>query len=108
MTSDYCIAMTTLEDEDSASRLARALVEAKLAACVQLVHIRSTFSWQGAVEDARELLVLMKTRASVYDRLEQFVCDHHPYDVPEILQIPVTTGYGPYLSWVNANTTPTV
>jgi len=105
MTSDYCIAMTTFEDEDSASRLARALVEARLAACVQLVHIRSTFSWEGAVEDASEVLVLMKTRTGVYERLQQFVCDNHPYDIPEILQIPVTAGYGPYLSWVNDNTT---
>ena len=108
MTSEYCIAMTTLEDEDSASRLARRLVEAKLAACVQLMQIRSTFSWGGAVEDAREVLVLVKTRTSVYDQLQQFVCDNHPYDVPEILQIPVTAGYGPYLSWVNDNTTATV
>jgi len=108
MTSEYCIAMTTLEDEDSASRLARRLVEAKLAACVQLVQIRSTFSWEGDVEDAREVLVLVKTRTSVYDQLQQFVCDNHPYDVPEILQIPVTAGYGPYLSWVNDNTTATV
>lgn len=108
MTSDYCIAMTTLEDEEGASRFARAVVEAKLAACVQLLHIRSTFSWEDAVEDASEVLVLMKTRTSVYDRLQQFVCDNHPYDVPEILQIPVTTGYAPYLSWINRNTTATV
>ena len=108
MTSDYCIAMTTFEDEDSASRLARALVEARLAACVQLVHIRSTFSWEGAVEDASEVLVLMKTRAGVYERLQKFVRDNHPYELPEILQIPVTTGYGPYLSWVKDNTTATM
>jgi len=108
MTSEYCIAMTTLEDEDSASRLARRLVEAKLAACVQLVQIRSTFSWEGDVEDAREVLLLVKTRTSVYDQLQRFVCENHPYDVPEILQLPVTAGYGPYLSWVNDNTTATV
>ena len=107
MTSEYCIAMTTLEDEASASRLARSVVEAKLAACVQLMHIRSTFSWEGRVEDAAEVLVLMKTRADVYERLQQFICDNHPYDVPEILQIPVTSGYGPYLSWVKDNTTAT-
>ena len=108
MTSEYCIAMTTLDDEDSASRLARTVVEAKLAACVQLVHIRSVFSWEGAVDDAREVLVLMKTRIGVYERLQQFVRDNHPYEVPEILQIPVTTGYAPYLSWVSDNTTATV
>ena len=108
MTSEYCIAMTTLEDEESASRLARSVVEAKLAACVQLIHIRSTFSWEGRVEDAAEVLVLMKTRADVYERLQQFICDNHPYDVPEILQLPVTAGHGPYLSWVNDNTTTTV
>lgn len=108
MTSEHCIAMTTLEDEESASRLARSVVEAKLAACVQLMHIRSTFSWQGRVEDSAEVLVLMKTRADVYERLQHFICDNHPYDVPEILQIPVTNGYGPYLSWVNENTTATL
>jgi periplasmic divalent cation tolerance protein len=108
MTSEYCIAMTTLEDEDSASRLGRALVEAKLAACVQLVHIRSTFRWEGAIEDASEVLVLVKTRTAAYERLQQFVRDNHPYDVPEILQIPVIDGYGPYLSWVTDNTKGTV
>ena len=108
MTSEYCIAMTTLEDEESASRLARSVVDAKLAACVQLMHIRSTFSWEGAVEDAAEVLVLMKSRADVYERLQQFICDNHPYDVPEILKIPVTGGYGPYLSWVNENTSATL
>jgi periplasmic divalent cation tolerance protein len=108
MTSEYCIAMTTLEDEESASRLARSVVEAKLAACVQLMHIRSTFSWEGRVEDAAEVLVLMKTRADVYERLQRFICEHHPYDVPEILQIPVRSGYGPYLSWVNDNTAATL
>ena len=107
MTSEYCIAMTTLEDEESASRLARSVVEAKLAACVQLMHIRSTFCWEGRVDDATEVLVLMKTRAGVYERLQKFVRDNHPYELPEILQIPVTTGYGPYLSWVNDNTTGT-
>jgi periplasmic divalent cation tolerance protein len=108
MTFEYCIAMTTLEDEDSASRLARALVEAQLVACAQLADIRSTFRWGGAVEEAKEVLLLMKTRTSVYERLQQFVRDNHPYDVPEILQIPVTTGYGPYLSWVNDNTAATM
>ena len=108
MTSEYCIAMTTLEDEESASQLARSVVEAKLAACVQLTHIRSTFSWEGKVEDAAEVLIVMKTRADVYERLQQFICDNHPYDVPEILQIPVTGGYGPYLSWVNDHTAATL
>ena len=104
MNSEYCIAMTTLEDEESASRLARLVVEGKLAACVQLMHIRSTFNWEGKVEDAAEVLVLMKTRADVYEQLQQFIRDNHPYDVPEILKIPVTGGFGPYLSWVNDNT----
>jgi periplasmic divalent cation tolerance protein len=108
MTSEYCIALTTLNDEDGGSRLARAVVEGKLAACVQLVQIRSVFSWEGAVDDAREVLVLMKTRTEVYERLEQFVRDNHPYQVPEILQIPVTGGYAPYLSWVSGNTTATI
>jgi periplasmic divalent cation tolerance protein len=103
--TDYCIAMTTLADEEGAVALAREVVAARLAACVQMQAIRSVFTWEGKVEDAPEVLVLMKTRADRYAALQAFVAERHPYDVPEILQVPVDAGFGPYLSWIDDATT---
>jgi periplasmic divalent cation tolerance protein len=99
--TDYCMAMTTTEDEDSAATLARQVVEAQLAACVQIVRIRSVFVWDGAVNDTPEQLLLIKTRTDVYRRLEALIHEHHPYDVPEILQVPVIGGFASYLAWVD-------
>jgi periplasmic divalent cation tolerance protein len=96
--------MTTLEGEDAAARLAHEVVEAELAACVQIVAIRSVYRWQGSIEDAGEQLLLIKTRAELYETLEAFLRDRHPYEVPEILQVPVTAGFGPYLSWLEETT----
>ncbi len=104
MDSDYCMTMTTTDDEAAAARLARQIVEHELAACVQILTVRSVFVWQGAVDDTPELLLLIKTRADRYEELEALIRRHHAYDVPEILQVPITRGFGPYLSWVDERT----
>lgn len=101
---EYCIALTTMPDEAGAASLARAVVEARLAACVQIVAIRSVYAWEGSVEDASEWLLLMKTRADRYAAIEEFVAARHPYDVPEILQVPVSGGLAGYLGWVDEQT----
>ncbi len=96
----------TFDDAARAEALARVLVEAHLAACVQIVGpIRSIYRWQGAVESAQEWLCLIKTRADLYPALEQTIRAHHPYDVPEILAVPVSAGLEAYLSWLRAETT---
>ena len=97
------MAMTTLDDEAAATQLARQIVERKLAACVQILHVRSVFSWEGAVDDTAELLLLMKTRADRYDELEAFIREQHAYEVPEILQVPIVRGFAPYLAWMDEN-----
>lgn len=102
--AEYCMAMVTTDSEDKAVTLAKELVEAKLAACVQIASIRSIFVWEGKADDASEYLLLAKTSDSRYDDLEKFVKQNHDYDVPEILKVPITSGYGPYLSWVDENT----
>jgi periplasmic divalent cation tolerance protein len=102
--SDYCMTMTTIDDEAAAAKLARAIVEQRLAACVQILTVRSVFRWEGAVDDTPELLLLVKTRADRYDELEAFIREHHSYDVPEILQVPVVAGFAPYLAWIDENT----
>lgn len=104
MAGEYCVVMTTLDDEASAATLARQVVEARLGACVQILRIRSFFVWEGAVNDAPEFLMLVKTRSDAYAELEAFIREHHPYDVPEILQTPVTAGFGPYLAWIDEMT----
>jgi periplasmic divalent cation tolerance protein len=105
MPDDYLQVTTTVDSKDQADALARGLVEARLAACVQVVGpIASTYRWQGAVETAAEWLCLAKTTGERFDALAAHVEAHHPYDVPELLATPVTAGAGAYLRWVTAET----
>ncbi|HOV67833.1 MAG TPA: divalent-cation tolerance protein CutA [Methanoregulaceae archaeon] len=87
-----------------ASTLARLLVDERLAACVQLVKIRSIYRWEGQVEDQPEELLLIKTRRSLADRVCARVREVHPYEVPEALVLPVASGLDPYLDWLLAET----
>ncbi len=99
------IVITTLPDEDSATALARALLEARVAACVnRLPACESQYWWQGAIETARELPLLIKTTRACYDALEAVIRQHHPYDVPEIVALPVAAGLPAYLDWVREQT----
>lgn len=93
--------LTNLPDRDSAIRLAQALVESRLAACVNvLAECASIYRWQGKVETATEVPVLIKTRASLYSRVEAAIRAHHPYELPEIVSVPVVAGLAGYLGWV--------
>ncbi len=104
MSSEYCIVMTTTETDTDAKSLARKLVEERLVACAQILSINSVFSWDGEVNETPEWLLLLKTRADIYERLESYLQEHHPYDVPEILRVEVDGGFGPYLNWMTENT----
>ncbi|WP_064577042.1 divalent-cation tolerance protein CutA [Cupriavidus gilardii] len=95
------VVITTLPDEDSATALTRALLEARVAACVnRLPACESQYWWQGTIETARELPLLIKTTRACYDALEAVIRQHHPYDVPEIVALPVQAGLPAYLDWV--------
>lgn len=84
-----------------ADRLARALVDERLAACVQaLPGVRSTYVWQGAVESADEVLLLIKTRTDLFDALTARVEELHPYDVPEVVAVPLTHISAAYAGWL--------
>ena len=92
---------TTTETKEEAQAIARALVEKRLAACVQVVGpINSTYWWEGEVETAEEYLCLIKASSALYDELEAGVKAIHPYDTPEILAMPVTAGNADYLRWL--------
>lgn len=101
--AEHVVVMTTTDDPAEAEALARALVEARLAACVQAVPIASTYRWEGAVETADEHLLLVKTRADCADRVKAFLDEHHSYDTPECVVVPVVDGLPAYLAWVDGS-----
>lgn len=99
---------TTCPDEAVAERIALALLEARLAACVnRLPAVVSSYRWQGGVESAQEVPLLIKTTRARYPELEAAIRELHPYELPEILAVPVVAGLGAYLRWVADATTPT-
>jgi periplasmic divalent cation tolerance protein len=98
--------LTNLPDHASAVKLARALVEQRLAACVNvLAGCVSVYRWKGSVETAQEVPVLIKTRAALYSDVERAIRENHPYELPEIIAVPVGRGLAEYLDWVAAETT---
>ncbi len=102
--SQHLLVLTTIGSEEDAARLGRSLVEKRLVACVNMVGpVRSVFLWKGKVEDESERLLLMKTRADRYAELETAIQELHPYDVPEVIAIPIERGSQAYLSWVDDN-----
>lgn len=103
--SQTLLIFTNLPDEASAQSLAAALVSERLAACVNiLAPCRSTYRWQGAIEHAQEIPVLIKTTQSRYATLEAAIRARHPYELPEIVAVPVAHGLPDYLSWIAAET----
>ncbi len=108
MTSDtplHCVVQTTLPSAAQAQALAQAIVQARLGACVQVQAIRSHYVWQERTHDEAEWLLNIKTRCELYLALEAFIRERHPYDTPEIIQLPITAGSAAYLAWVDAQTT---
>ncbi len=103
--TDALLVFTTLPSADKAAELAKALVEERLAACANLLPaIRSIYRWQGKLQDENEVLVLLKTRAEHLERLKLRILELHPYEVPEVLAVPVEAGYQPYLEWLAGET----
>ena len=95
------VVLSTFDDVDTAARIARTLVEERLAACVNLVPtVRSIYRWQGEISDDPEALAIMKTTAERYPALAARLAELHPYQVPEILALPIAAGHAPYLSWL--------
>lgn len=106
MTDAALLCLCTCPDRDTARGLARTLVEERLAACVQLLpEMMSIYRWQGAVEEASEVQLLIKTAAARLDALAARVRTLHPYNVPELIAFEAVGGLPDYLRWVSAETT---
>ena len=102
----HCIqVVTTTETREDAQRIARQLVDRRLAACVQVLGpVASTYRWQGVVQSADEWQCWAKTRADLYEQVEAAIRQLHPYEVPEILAVPIVFGSQDYLDWLEAQT----
>lgn len=99
--TDKKIVLSTTGSEPEARKIARALVERKLAACVNIVpRIASVYRWQGKVEEAEEWLLLVKTTNAAFDRVRDAIRELHSYDLPECISVTVEDGSPDYLNWI--------
>jgi len=98
---EVIVILTNLPDREAAVKLAHGLVEQRVAACVNVLgECTSVYRWKGAVESAAEVPVLIKTRAARFDEVEAAIRALHPYELPEIIAVPVVRGLEEYLQWV--------
>jgi len=99
------IVLTTAGSQEEARKIANALLERRLAACVNIVpHVESIYRWQGKIETAEEWLLLIKTQAELFDRIRNAVKELHSYDLPECVMLEVAAGSPEYLDWIAKNT----
>jgi periplasmic divalent cation tolerance protein len=103
--SESIVVLVTCGSEEEALKIANALVESRLASCVNLVApIRSIYRWEGKIWDEKEWLLIIKTQKHRFEELEKKVKSLHSYSVPEIISLPITEGSSAYLNWVRENT----
>ena len=95
------VVLCTFGTADDAARIARILVEERLAACVNIAKpVRSIYTWQGTVHDEAETLAIIKTTAERFEALRVRLVELHPYDVPEVIALPILESHAPYLAWL--------
>jgi periplasmic divalent cation tolerance protein len=105
--TDALVVLVTAPTPERAAEIARALVDERLAACGNVLPgIRSIYRWEGKVEDEQEALLLLKTTSGRFEALRERVLALHPYQVPEVIALPVGAGSAPYLAWIAAETAP--
>lgn len=103
--TEFIHVSTTTDKKEDAERISKAIVENKLAACVQISGpIKSIYWWNDNIEENEEWLLAMKTSMEIYPRLEQAIKNFHPYEVPEIIAIPISAGNKDYLDWLEKET----
>lgn len=100
----YAVLLTTAPDKGAAQRLAKALIEGRLAACVQMLPIDSVYAWQGKIEEAAEILLICKIKRADYAEVEAAILKLHSYATPEIVMLPIEAGLSAYLGWIAAVT----
>ncbi|HQO04243.1 MAG TPA: divalent-cation tolerance protein CutA [Spirochaetota bacterium] len=101
----YIVVFCTVPSEETGHAIAESLVGKQFAACVNITgDIHSTYSWKGEVCRESERLLIIKSRPELFGDIEKEICTLHPYEVPEIISVPITQGFQPYLSWIDEMT----
>ena len=100
MNNDYSIIISTFADKETAKQAAKLLVEQRLAACAQLFPIVSVYLWKNETCDENEIMLFIKSRTSLFGKIAAVIKENHPYELPEIIQIPITDGLPEYLRWI--------
>jgi periplasmic divalent cation tolerance protein len=102
--ADFQIVLSTCGDREAAERIAHRLVELRLAACVNILPgVQSVYRWKGAVEFAAEVLMLIKTKASLIQQVQSTIASLHSYEVPEFLVLPISGGSEAYMAWLETS-----
>ena len=103
--TDAMLVLSTFPNSDAAADMAKKVVGERLAACANILPaVRSIYRWQDKVQDENEVLVLLKTRQGQLERLKQRILELHPYDVPEVIAVPIEQGHTGYLDWIAQET----
>lgn len=104
---EYIQVFTTTDKKQDAEKISRVLVEKRLAACIQIIGpVVSTYRWKGNIEKVEEWLCFIKSKKSVYNELERTIKKIHPYQIPEIICVPVIRGSREYLAWLDEEVNP--
>ncbi|MDP2912267.1 MAG: divalent-cation tolerance protein CutA [Candidatus Omnitrophota bacterium] len=103
--NSYIQVITTISSKVGAEKISEALIKGRLAACVQIIGpIKSVYRWKGKIENAKEWACLIKTRKTLYKKVESAIKKIHPYEVPEIIAVSIADGSKDYLKWISAET----
>ena len=97
----YAMVITTCEKPEQAELIIHDLLSKKLAACIQTQNIKSFYTWKGKIEVGEEILLLIKSKFNLYDEIQDSIRSKHPYETPEIIQLPISNGLKDYFSWID-------
>ena len=104
MKTEYALVMTTCENPDEAKVIIDALLADGLAACIQTMPINSHYFWNNEINRDAEILLYIKTKRELFERIKNTILENHSYEVPEIILIPIENGHPPYLNWIDEHT----
>lgn len=104
MSEQYLLILNTCPNKESASQVANTLVDKHLAACVNILPgLTSIYHWQGQIESAEEYLLIIKSTQSAFSDVQSAIREIHPYELPEVIAVPITAGLDSYLAWIGDN-----
>jgi periplasmic divalent cation tolerance protein len=104
METNCCLVLNTCPDQETAQKMATSLLETNLAACVSILpKVRSVYRWEGKIETSDEHMLLIKTTKMLFCALQEHILANHPYELPEIISVPISSGLDQYLDWIADN-----